>query len=130
MDPPGWSARLNQWHWIQWFNDTVYTVPQSERVGRFQNGGKCTCAARCCNMWLFNKECQYILEKINKRKKQRWWVKPWIMRRNMLGASNTLLIQWTSEDRDTYKNHLRMSREQFVKLLSKVRRYTTNWLDF
>jgi hypothetical protein len=35
------------------------------------------------------------------------------MRRNILGASNTLLVEWTIEDRDMYKNHLRMSREQF-----------------
>jgi hypothetical protein len=34
------------------------------------------------------KECQHILEK-----KRRWWVKPWIMRRNILGASNTLLVE-------------------------------------
>ena len=67
------------------------------------------------------KECQHILEKRNKRKKRRWWVKPWIMRRNTLGASNTLLVEWTSEDRDMYKNHLRMSREQFFELLSKVK---------
>jgi hypothetical protein len=45
------------------------------------------------------KECQHILEKRNKRKKRRW-VKPWIMRRNILGASNTLLVELTSEDRD------------------------------
>jgi hypothetical protein len=35
------------------------------------------------------KECQHILEKVNERKKRPWWVKPWIMRRNILGASNT-----------------------------------------
>ena len=52
------------------------------------------------------KECQHILEKRNKIKKRRWWVKPWIMRLNILGASNTLLVEWTSEDRDLYKNHL------------------------
>jgi len=57
------------------------------------------------------KECQQILEKRNKRKKRRWWVKPWIMRRNTLGASNILLVELTSEDRDIYKNNLRMSRE-------------------
>ena len=46
------------------------------------------------------------------------------MRRNTLGASNTLLVEWTSEDRDMYKNHLRMSREQFFfELLSKVKPY-------
>jgi len=49
------------------------------------------------------KECQHILEKINKRKKRRW-VKPWIVRRNILGASNTLLVDWTTEDGDIYKN--------------------------
>ena len=45
------------------------------------------------------------------------------MRVNTLGASNTLLVGWTSEDRDMYKNHLRMSREQFFELLSKVKPY-------
>ena len=64
------------------------------------------------------KECQHILEKRNKRKKRRW-VKPWIMRRNTLGASNTLLVEWTSEDRDMYKNHLRMSQEQFSNYYQK-----------
>jgi hypothetical protein len=59
------------------------------------------------------KECQHISEKINKRKKRCWWVKPWIMRHNILDASNTLLVERTSEDPDMYKNHLRMSREQF-----------------
>ena len=69
------------------------------------------------------KECQHSLEKRNKRKKRRWWVKPCIVRRNTLGASNTLLVEWTNEDRDMYRNHLRMSREQFFELLSKVKPY-------
>ena len=69
------------------------------------------------------KECQHSLEKINKRKKRRWCVKPWIKRRNTLGASNTLLVEWTSEDRDMYKNLLRMSREQLFELLSKIKPY-------
>jgi len=38
-----------------------------------------------------------------------------------MGASNILLVEWTSEDRDTYKNHLMMSREQFFELLAKVK---------
>jgi hypothetical protein len=54
-------------------------------------------------------------------KKRCWWVKPWIMRCNILGASNTLLVEWTSEDRDMYKNHLRMSPEQFFELLSNAK---------
>ena len=58
-----------------------------------------------------------------KKLKKRRWVKPWIMRRNTLGASNTLLVEWTSEDRDMYKNHLMVSREQFFELSSKVKPY-------
>ena len=57
------------------------------------------------------------------KEKRSWWVKPWIMRRNTLGASNTLLVEWTSEYRDMYKNHLRMSQEKFFELLSKVKPY-------
>jgi hypothetical protein len=58
-----------------------------------------------------------------KLKKKRWWcVKPWIMRRNTLGASNRLLIEWASEDRDIYKKNFKdASREQSVELLSKVK---------
>jgi len=45
------------------------------------------------------------------------------MRRDTLGASNTLLVEWTSEDRDMYKNYLMMSRQEFFELLSKVKSY-------
>ena len=41
------------------------------------------------------------------------------MRRNILGASNTL-VEWTGE---MYKNHLMMSREKFFELSSKVKPY-------
>jgi len=51
------------------------------------------------------KECQHILGKRNKRKKRCCCVKPWMVRRNILGASNTLLVEWTSEDGDLYTNH-------------------------
>jgi hypothetical protein len=40
-----------------------------------------------------------------------------------VGASDTLLVEWTSEDRDMYKNHLRRSQEQFFELLSKVKEF-------
>ena len=43
------------------------------------------------------------------------------MRRNILGASNRFLVEWTSEGGDIYKNYLRMFREQFFELLSKVK---------
>jgi hypothetical protein len=54
--------------------------------------------------------------KRNKRKNDDGF-EPRIMGHNILGASNTLLVEWTSEDRDMYKNHLRISREEFFELL-------------
>lgn len=55
-----------------------------------------------------------------KRKKRRFWVRQWILRRNQLGASDTLLKELASEDKEGYRNHLRMSEEKFDELLSKV----------
>ena len=34
-----------------------------------------------------------------------------------------MLVEWISEDRDMYKNHLRTSRDQFFELLSIVKPY-------
>jgi hypothetical protein len=45
------------------------------------------------------------------------------MKRNILDASKTLLVEWTSKDPDMYKNQLRVSRKQFFELLSKVKPY-------
>ena len=58
--------------------------------------------------------------KKKKRKKRSCWVKPWFSRRPTLGASNTLLAEWVSEDRMMFKNHLRMDEEKFVELIEKV----------
>ncbi|KAJ8945479.1 hypothetical protein NQ314_009232 [Rhamnusium bicolor] len=63
------------------------------------------------------------LEKIckEKRKKKRsLWIRAWISRRNRLGASSTLLKELSLEDKEAYKNHLRMTPEKFDELLSIV----------
>jgi hypothetical protein len=38
-------------------------------------------------------ECRKILEKRKKRRPRRRWVKPWIGRREQLGASTQLLVE-------------------------------------
>jgi hypothetical protein len=38
--------------------------------------------------------------------------KPWILRREQLGASTQLLMELAAEDSDSYRNHLRMSKAQ------------------
>jgi hypothetical protein len=60
-------------------------------------------------------ELQNGLEKKEKRK--RTWVEKWIRRRNVYGASNTLLKELADENPSEYVRHLRMSPEKFDKLL-------------
>lgn len=54
------------------------------------------------------------------RKKRRWWTRPWIQRREELGASSRLLQELKEEDPETYKNVLRMSPPKFQELLELV----------
>ena len=66
------------------------------------------------------KECRKILETRKKRRPRRWWVKPWIRRREQLGASTRLLVELAAEDSDSYRNYLRITVAQLDFLLQKV----------
>jgi hypothetical protein len=60
------------------------------------------------------------LQKVSKRKKKkekRTWVKKWIRRRNLYGASNFLLKELAEENPSECVRHLRMSPEKFDELL-------------
>lgn len=75
---------------------------------------------------LLKKELERIVCNMNKsRKKRRFWVRQWILRRNTLGASKTLLKELALEDKEGYRNHLRMSEEKFDELLSKIQNCIT-----
>lgn len=65
-------------------------------------------------------EIQNILVNQKKRKRRRWWVRSWILRRNKWGASEMILKELALEDCDTYRNHLRMSEDKFLEILQKV----------
>lgn len=54
------------------------------------------------------------------RKQRRWWVRPWIQRREELGALSRLLQELKEEDPETYRNVLRMTAPQFQELLELV----------
>jgi hypothetical protein len=54
------------------------------------------------------------------RNKRKCWVHEWIKRREMLGASNTLLKELHVEDHASYCNHLRVTSSQFTFLLRKI----------
>lgn len=55
--------------------------------------------------------------------KKKLWVKTWILRRNQLGASNTLLRELALEDQQSYFNFLRINESMFNILLQKVITY-------
>ncbi|CAH1967913.1 unnamed protein product [Acanthoscelides obtectus] len=71
---------------------------------------------------LLNEEIRDILSKFDRKsRKRRFWVRTWILRRNKLGVSGTPLKELALEDKDAYKNHLRMSEEQFQGLLINIK---------
>lgn len=64
--------------------------------------------------------CDHLIKELTKkkqRKRRRWWVRPWIARRNFIGASNALLRELADEDPESYYNHLRMDKSKFEELL-------------
>ncbi|CAF4947585.1 unnamed protein product [Pieris macdunnoughi] len=63
---------------------------------------------------------QKLLTRKKKRRNRTIWVRDWLSRREILGASNRLLVEMREEDLDGYKNHLRMLPHQFDELLSKI----------
>lgn len=67
---------------------------------------------------MLQEELRTIL--LSKGRKRRFWVRQWILRRNRLGASESLLRELALEDREEYRNHLRMSEEKFEELLLKI----------
>jgi len=62
---------------------------------------------------------QIVISK-EKKKKRKCWVRNWVAKRNILGASNVLLQELKYEDLMSFKNYLRMDDDHFSYLLSKV----------
>lgn len=48
-------------------------------------------------------------KKQKKRRKLNVWVRGWISRRKLLGASDTLLAEWSLEDPDYFEKRLKFS---------------------
>lgn len=59
-------------------------------------------------------------EILRKRRKKRCWIKKWIERRDVLGASNNLCVELQTENEDDFKDMFRVNRTQFYYLLDKV----------
>ena len=59
-------------------------------------------------------------KRLRKKRERSVWVKPWLSRRNELGADRTLLREFRLEDDEEYKKFLRMSPENFDELLRLV----------
>lgn len=64
---------------------------------------------------------QIIIYELEKKSKKREWVRKWVMRRDALGASETLLKELQMEDPRSFCNFLRIDYTMFCELLEKVR---------
>lgn len=60
-----------------------------------------------------------MLNQLN-HKQRRLWVRPWIQRRDYLGASSRLFEELKKEDPETHNNVLRMTAPQFQQFLDLV----------
>jgi hypothetical protein len=70
-------------------------------------------------------------DKVRRRARRRFWVKPWLLRRPQYGHYETLLAELLVEDHPGFQNHQRVSPELFQELLNRVgpriERQTTFW---
>ena len=69
---------------------------------------------------LFSAAAACLIKK-RKRSQRSCWTRPWLLRRNTLGARHTLLQELQHEDAGGYTNFLRMEHRQFEELLTKVK---------
>ena len=64
--------------------------------------------------------CAGLLQLRGQMARRRYWVRPWINRRDTYGAYNALLKELSNEDQKGYKNFLRMDLNSFNELLHLV----------
>ena len=57
---------------------------------------------------------------VTKMQKSSLWVRPWILRRKIYAASDTLQKELSEEDPEAYRLHLTISQSLFEELLDKV----------
>lgn len=54
------------------------------------------------------------------RRERRFWVKPWLQRRTMLGQYDTLFQELDRESAGDYFGYIRMDRNLFAEILQRV----------
>ena len=54
------------------------------------------------------------------RKKKRWWVRDWLLRRPFYGQYDALLTELKTEDPETFRNFIRMDFAMFDELLERL----------
>jgi hypothetical protein len=59
-------------------------------------------------------------KQIKRQKRRTLWARSWLLRRQKLGLCENLLLELELEDVGGYKNWMRMKKEDFMHILSKV----------
>ncbi|KAJ8952034.1 hypothetical protein NQ318_023475, partial [Aromia moschata] len=75
---------------------------------------------RSCVLCIGGELSEIIAAEMNRNKNNRCWVRKWLCRREIYGASSTLLRELAEEYVPEYRNWLRMSKEQFELLLAQI----------
>ena len=54
------------------------------------------------------------------RNRRRWWIRPWIVNRPLLGQYQRLMRELSDEDRSSFRNFVRMDPPMFDELLQRI----------
>ena len=60
------------------------------------------------------------MRKRRRRKKRRWWVRPWVVRRPLLGQYTQLMRELEIEDEASFKNFMRVEPAMFHELVERL----------
>ena len=61
----------------------------------------------------------------NRRRRRRWWVRPWLLRRPLLGQYVRLMTELSNEDAASFKHFVRISPAMFRELLARIAKKDT-----
>ena len=65
-------------------------------------------------------ELEELEQRERPQRRRRWWVRPWIARREQFGAYHALMREIEGEDPESYVNFVRMDAQHFQQLLAAV----------
>jgi len=79
-----------------------------------------SCISAVCGLQFITVVVACMLIQRKRKRRRKYWVKPWIQMRNVSGAYHALFNQLLTTDMQSFQNFMRMDFVAFEELLSRV----------